>query len=367
MVFNKYINKEIEKKKEIIELMKPRKTSLMKSNIHSLDSRKVMNLVIDEYFNKSEPTSKINVKVEFKNNIAKNNRIELKSFYAEITESINESRISCISKDFKQGDLFNSEDDLNKENLGNILNESDFDKKMENEERFSHNNSNRLGHQVKYPDEKKPFLNKKFNDTNTKSIENGDHRNNYKEDFSCKEEKKEKEIFYNTGDHNNCLNQNSKLPIINENNKDTEKYDSAIYQDENSNIKPQIEVKEEIAPESKVDNKQDGKLIYTTITEIVDIEEDLNEESENKLVKPPKPLKCTRKENRHFKQTSDNPYFVDQNEKNETNKEIQENKKILEFQLKKEFNKNPNKLHCRQYYIESNKSYKMISSIIFVK
>jgi hypothetical protein len=51
------INPDLEKKKEIVELMKPRKTSIMKSNIHSLDSRKVMNLVIDEFFNKNEQTS----------------------------------------------------------------------------------------------------------------------------------------------------------------------------------------------------------------------------------------------------------------------------------------------------------------------
>ena len=35
--------------------MKTRKTSTMKSNIHSLDSRKVMNSVIDDYF-KSDPS-----------------------------------------------------------------------------------------------------------------------------------------------------------------------------------------------------------------------------------------------------------------------------------------------------------------------
>ncbi len=302
---------------------------------------------------------------EFKNTVPRNNRIETKSFYYEITETMNESRISCVSKDFKQSDLMNSDDEINnKQGIGNFLNESDLDKKFSNEGRHSHINQSRSIHESKNPDTDYPYKRNGLNESASNNKQEGEHLNKSNEDLTNypKEETNNRMIFNKVEDYHSGNNQVPKdLTVPIEENKNNE-----INNAENpDNIsKPERVMKEEIIPESKGESKQDDKLIYTTITETIDLELDLNEESENKLVKPPKPLKSSKIEKDVSGHKTDDHDFVDKYEKRDSLKEkkVDENTKLLEIQLRKEFNYNPNKSSHKMYWVETHKPKTVFSS-----
>ncbi len=305
---------------------------------------------------------------EFKNNVPKNNRSEAKSFYYEISESMNESRISCVSKDFKQSDLLNSDDEMPKQGNGNFLNESDLDRKSYNEERHSRINPNRTVHESKNPNKNYPNKRNDLNESDINTKQEGEHLNRSNEDHLNypKEETNYKVIMNKFEDYNSGNNHIPKdLPVIIEENKNQEMNNA---ENSESISKPEKEIKDDNIPESKAESKQDDKLIYTTITETIDLELDLNEESDNKLVKPPKPLKCSKIEKDISSHKTNDHNFVDKYEEKVTLKEkkVDESTKILEIQLRKEFNNNPNKLSHKQYWIETHKPKTVISSKVLI-